>query len=408
MFLERAPLSAVAEEAGTPCYVYGAGAFERAYGEYQKAFSRLAPLICYSVKANSNLSVLSLFAKMGAGFDVVSGGELARVEKAGGDFGKTVFSGVGKTAEEIRLAIEKGILFFNVESEGELEAINAVAMEAGAKAPVSIRVNPDINPNTHPYISTGLKNSKFGVDIREAPAMYGRAAKMEGIEIRGIDAHIGSQIFDISSFEDSVKRLVKLLSELRGKGIGIDYMDIGGGLGVRYGEDDRPPPHGDFAAAVEKLAGGANCKLVIEPGRSLAANAGLLLTRVIYVKRGSGKKFIIVDAAMNDLIRPAFYGSRHEIAPVRQNAGGKTEVADIVGPVCESGDFLATGREFPPVEAGDLLAVMSAGAYCFTMSSNYNTRPRAAEVLVRGEGFRVVRERESFEDMIRGETAGLG
>lgn len=405
LFLEQTRLSAVAESAGTPCYVYSSQAFEDSYRAYENAFSELSPLICYSVKANSNLSVLSLFAGLGAGFDVVSGGEIGRVEAAGGDLAKTVFSGVGKSPEEIKLAIEKGILFFNVESVQELETIDSIAAGMGKKAPVSLRVNPDIDPKTHPYISTGFKKSKFGIDIKEAENLYGKALKMKGVEIKGIDAHIGSQIFEISSFEDSVTRLLELLSTLEKKGVEIEYMDIGGGFGVRYGEDDSPPPLEDFAAAVGKLMGGAGCKPVLEPGRSLAANSGLLLTKAMYVKRGSEKKFVIVDAAMNDLVRPAFYGSHHEIVPVKQAAGGKIEKADIVGPVCESGDFLATDRDFPPVSPGELLAVMSAGAYCFTMSSNYNTRPRAAEVLVEGADFRVVKNRETFEDMIRGETA---
>ena len=404
MFLEQVRLGAVAESCGTPCYVYSTAAFEEAHKAYKSAFSNLNPTICYSVKANSNLSVLSLFAKLGAGFDIVSGGELERVERAGGDPGKTVFSGVGKSADEIDLALKKGILFFNVESYQELETIDAAAIRLGKKAPVSLRVNPDIDSKTHPYISTGFRKSKFGIDIREAAAMYEKASAMDGIEITGIDAHIGSQIFEVSSFEDSVKKLVGLLGDLRAKGINPQYLDIGGGLGVRYGEDDNPSPLADFAASVERIMEGTDCSLVLEPGRSLAANAGVLLTRTRYIKRGSEKKFVVVDAALNDLVRPAFYGSHHEIAPVRQSDGSKMETADIVGPVCESGDFLATDREFPQVETGDLLAVMSAGAYCFTMSSNYNTRPRAAEVLVRGSEFRVIRRRESFEDMIRGET----
>lgn len=409
LFFERTRLAEIADAVGTPCYVYGAGAFESAYRAYKNAFSKISPLICYSVKANSNLAVLSLFAGLGAGFDVVSGGELKRVEKAGGDMKKTVFSGVGKSADEIKLAIEKGILFFNVESPQELEAINEIAVGLGAKAPVSLRVNPDIDPKTHPYISTGFKKSKFGMDVGEAEKTYERAASMKGIEIRGIDAHIGSQIFEISSFTDSLEKLLALVGNLEKKGIKISLLDMGGGLGVRYGAGDAPPPLENFAVAVERLMAGSKPELVIEPGRSLAANAGLLLTRVLYVKRGSEKNFIVVDAAMNDLVRPAFYGSHHEIVPVKMPAGKKTEKTDIVGPVCESGDFLATDRDFPLVDAGELLAVMSAGAYCFTMSSNYNSRPRAAEVLVKCGRFCVIRKRESFEDMIKGETAaGFG
>ncbi len=403
LFIEDTALAQIAESVGTPCYVYGCGAFEDAYRAYKDAFASLSPLVCYSVKANSNLAVLSLFSKLGAGFDVVSEGELLRVEKAGGDPGKTVFSGVGKSAREIKLAIEKGILFFNVESLEELEEINKTAIKLGRKAPVSLRVNPDIDPKTHPYISTGFRKSKFGMDTREAEKTYIRASSMKGVKIKGIDAHIGSQIFEISSFEDSVEKLLGLLSNLEKRGIDIDYMDIGGGFGIRYKKADTPPALGDFAKAVEKLMGGTKYKLVLEPGRSLAANAGLLLARTLYVKRGSEKKFIIVDAAMNDLLRPAFYGSHHEIVSLKERSGEKTEKTDIVGPVCESGDFLATDREFPLVERGDLIAIMSAGAYCFTMSSNYNTRPRAAETLVKGSDFEVIRERENFEDMTRGE-----
>lgn len=403
LFIEETPLVRVAESVGTPCYVYSSRAFHDFYRAYERAFASLSPLICYSVKANSNIAVLSLFANLGAGFDVVSGGELLRVEKAGGDLGKTVFSGVGKSEDEIKLGIEKEILFFNVESRAELEAVNNTAVNLGAKAPVSLRVNPDIDPKTHPYISTGFKKSKFGMDAREAEKLYVRARSMKGIEVRGIDAHIGSQIFEISSFEDSVEKLLLLLSNLKKHGIEAAYMDIGGGFGVRYDEDDTPPPLDDFAGAVERLMSGTKCKLVLEPGRSLSANAGLLITRTLRVKRGSEKKFIVVDAGMNDLLRPALYGSHHKIVPVKKSRPEKTEKADIVGPVCESGDFLAVERDFPLVEQGGLLAVMSAGAYCFTMSSNYNTRPRAAEVLVKGSDFRVIKQRESFEDMVRGE-----
>lgn len=408
LFIEDTPLERIAESVGTPCYVYSSRAFEDSYRAYENAFAKLSPLICYSVKANSNIAVLSLFSKLGAGFDIVSAGELLRVERAGGDLEKTVFSGVGKSADEIRLAIEKDLLFFNVESSQELEAINKTAIGMGRKAPVSLRVNPDINPKTHPYISTGFKKSKFGTDTREAEKMYIRASSMKGVEIKGIDVHIGSQIFDISSFEDSVEKLLTLLSKLEKHGIETGYMDIGGGFGVRYEKGDNPPPLVDFAEAMEKLISGKRPErgggLILEPGRSLVANAGILLTRVLYVKRGSEKKFIVADAAMNDLLRPAFYGSHHEIVTVKEMSGEKTEKTDIVGPICESGDFLAADREFSLAKRGDLLAVMSAGAYCFTMSSNYNTRPRAAEILVRGENFQIIRERESFEDMVRGET----
>ena len=325
-----------------------------------------------------------------------------RVQKAGGDPSKVVFSGVGKTAQEMKAAIEAGILFFNVESEEELRLLNKVGMELGKKAPVALRVNPDIDPKTHPYISTGFKKSKFGIEVAKAIDVYKEADKMEGIDVVAIDAHIGSQIFDLTPFSDSVKKLVGLADTLIEAGIDIKYIDIGGGLGISYKKEEKPPKHEEYAKVIISEMKDKPYSLVLEPGRSLMGNAGAMVTRVLYLKEGTAKKFVIVDAAMNDLIRPAFYESYHEILPVIESSqsGG---VVDVVGPICESGDFLAQDRELPEVSSGDLLAVMSAGAYGFVMSSNYNTRPRVPEVLVKGGEFSVVRERETYEDLLKPE-----
>ena len=321
---------------------------------------------------------------------------------AGGDTSKVVFSGVGKTDSEIREAIKAEILFFNIESIDELHAINRVAEEMNVRAPIAIRVNPDIDPKTHPYISTGFKKSKFGIEIAGSVDVYREASKMKGINIVAIDAHIGSQIFELSSFNDSLQKLTDLADSLAGENINIEYIDIGGGLGITYSKEETPPSMDEYAGIIKKHLQGKPYRPVIEPGRSLIGNAGIMVTKVLYKKEGSAKNFIIIDAAMNDLIRPAFYNSHHEIIPVKQNEN-ETKIVDIVGPICESGDFLATDREFPVVNNGDCLAVLSAGAYGFVMSSNYNTRPRAAEVLVHGDNFDIIREREKFEDLIRGE-----
>jgi len=400
--VEDVPVKEIARSVGTPCYIYSCSVLRDNFSLLRDAFSGIDALICYSVKANSNLAVLKTFAGLGAGFDIVSGGELRRVLKVGGDPAKVVFSGVGKTEEEMDLAIDAGILLFNVESIEELHVLNKVARGLGKKARVAIRVNPDIDPKTHPYISTGLKKSKFGIEIDQSVEVYMLATDMEGIEVVGLDAHIGSQIFDLSPFAASVKKLVNLAEVLKNKGIEIKYIDIGGGLGIRYKKEDVPPDPAQYAKLIIKEID-AKYKLLLEPGRWLVGNAGALLTKVLYIKQGTTKRFVIVDAAMNDLIRPAFYDSYHEIVTVDADLENE-EVVDIVGPVCESGDFLAQDRKLPWVAKDDLLVVLSAGAYGYVMSSNYNTRPRVPEVMVNGKEFYVVKERETYEDLIRGES----
>jgi diaminopimelate decarboxylase len=401
--VEEVPVRRIVESFGTPCYIYSFSALKHGFTLYNNAFSSVGPLICYSVKANSNLAILKAYANFGAGFDIVSLGELRRVLIAGGDPQKIVFSGVGKTLEEMREAISSEILFFNVESTEELEALNTVAKDLKKKARVAIRVNPDIDPKTHPYITTGLKESKFGIDIDKAVYVYGQAAAMDGIEIVGIDAHIGSQIFDLTPFADSLRKLIELSDLLRDEGINIQYIDIGGGLAISYELGEVSPKPRDYAEVIVRELRDKPYRLVLEPGRSLVGNAGILVTKVIYLKEGETKKFVIVDAAMNDLIRPAFYDSYHEILNVNQGNSHEERV-DIVGPVCESGDFFAKDRELPRVKKGDLLAILSAGAYGFVMSSNYNSRPRIPEVLVNGVEFFLVREREKIEDLMRGES----
>lgn len=403
LFVEEVPVKEIIKSIGTPCYIYSFSALTQGFENYRDAFSKINPLICFSVKANSNIAVLRTFAKSGAGFDIVSGGELYRVLRAGGDPRKIVFSGVGKTKDEMKEAISKNILFFNVESSEELETLNFVAKSLKKKVRVAIRVNPDIDPKTHPYISTGLKMSKFGIEIDKALVVYKRASTFKSIDIVGIDAHIGSQIFDLKPFVDSLKKLVQLAGILKDYGIEIKYIDIGGGLGIRYENEEIPPNPKRFAEAIYNEIKDKPYSLVIEPGRSLVGNAGILITKVIYLKEGEKKKFVIVDAAMNDLIRPAFYNSYHEILPVT-STDGENEVVDIVGPVCESGDFFAKDRRIPSVKKDDLLAIMSAGAYGFVMSSNYNTRPRVAEVMVKGRKYSIVRERERIRDLVRGES----
>ncbi len=398
-YIEDVSISAIAESVGTPCYIYSYKYLKDSFTAYAEAFSSTDTLICYSVKANSNLAILKAFSDLGSGYDIVSGGELLRVQRAGGDPGKVVFSGVGKTREEMRAAIEAGILFFNVESEEELHVLNSVGQEIGKKAPVALRVNPDIDPKTHPYISTGFKKSKFGIEIGRAFEVYKEAEQMEGIDVIAIDAHIGSQIFDLTPFVDSVKKLIKLADDLVTERINIQYLDIGGGLGISYKLDDKPPHPKMYADIILNEFKDKSYKLVLEPGRSLIGNAGMLITKVLYLKKGTAKKFVIVDAAMNDLIRPAFYESYHEILPVVKGSQGK-EVVDVVGPICESGDFLAQDRELPKVGSGDLLAVLSAGAYGFVMCSNYNTRPRVAEVLVKGNQFSIIRNRETYDELL--------
>jgi len=402
LYVEKVPVQQIAESVGTPCYIYSYREMEKRFNSYKRAFSNLAELICFSVKANSNIAVLRAFANLGSGFDIVSSGELKRVLMAGGSASKTVFSGVGKTDMEIAEAIDNGILFFNVESEEELEAINSTGKKMGKKAPVALRVNPDVDPSTHPYISTGFKKSKFGIEIGKAVEVYRHASEMSNIEIVAIDAHIGSQIFELNSFTDSLNKLIDLAEKLRSAGTPVRYIDIGGGLGISYKKEEEPPTPADYADIVRSTFPSSEYSLILEPGRSLVGNCGIMTSKVIYIKQGTSKKFVIVDAAMNDLLRPSFYSSYHEIVPVKQRKSGSEKV-DIVGPICESGDFLAQDRNFPQVQSGDYIAVMSSGAYGFVMASNYNTRPRAAEVMVKDDQYTVIREREKFEDLVRGE-----
>jgi len=400
LYVEDVPLAEIARQYGTPCYVYSRAALTDAYRQLQDALGACDHLICYAVKANSSLAILNIFARMGAGFDIVSGGELQRVLAAGGDAGKVVFSGVGKTEAEMRLALDAGIKCFNVESGAEMERLNEVAGSMGKVAPISLRVNPDVDPKTHPYISTGLKQSKFGVAYDEAPALYRKAAGMPHLQVSGLDCHIGSQLTDVSPFVAAAEKVLALADELKSEGIALKHIDLGGGLGIRY-QDEEPPSFADYAAALTKVMSGRHETLLIEPGRAMVGNAGVLLTCVEYLKPGSEKNFVIVDAAMNDLMRPSLYDAYHGIQPVERRNGTAARY-EVVGPVCESGDFLGHDRELC-VEQGDVLAVMSAGAYGMTMSSNYNTRARAAEVLVAGKGVRLIREREKVEQLFAGE-----
>ncbi|WP_237060234.1 diaminopimelate decarboxylase [Microbulbifer sediminum] len=401
LWAEGVSLEDIAEQFGTPTYVYSRGHFEQQYRDYAEALGDHPGMICYAVKANSNLGILSLLAQLGAGFDIVSGGELERVLQAGGDPSRVVFSGVGKTAAEMRRALEVGVHCFNVESDAELERLETVAAELGDRAPVSLRVNPDVDARTHPYISTGLKENKFGIAIDSALDTYRRAAQSPHLEVVGVDCHIGSQLTEISPFLDALDRLLALIDQLADEGIQLKHLDLGGGLGVRY-RGEMPPPVSDYLGAVKERLRGRDLELVMEPGRSIAANGGLLLTRVEYLKRTEEHNFAIVDAAMNDNLRPALYQAWQDIVPVKPS-NGDVEVWDIVGPVCETGDFLGKRRELG-LQPGQLLALLSAGAYGFTMSSNYNSRPRAAEVIVDGDRTYLVRARESLADLLRGET----
>lgn len=398
---EEVLLSRVADEFGTPTYVYSRDALERAYLDYAQALEGRDALVCYAVKANSNLAVLNVLARLGAGFDIVSAGELERVLRAGGDPAKVVFSGVGKQPAEIRRALDVGIFCFNIESDAELDRVNTVAAEMGVKAPVSFRVNPDVDAGTHPYISTGLKENKFGIGIDTAAEVYRRAAAMDNVEVVGMDCHIGSQLTEISPFLDALDRLLQLLDTLADEGIQIHHLDLGGGLGVCYTDEQPPAPQEYIAAVLEKL-GERELKLIFEPGRSIAANAGVMLTRVEFLKQNGDKNFAIIDGAMNDLIRPSLYSAYQEIIPVELREEGETKVWDLVGPVCETGDFLGKDRQLN-LQPGDLLAVCSAGAYGFVMASNYNTRPRPAEVMVDDNQAYLVRERETLNDLMRGE-----
>jgi len=406
LYAEDVPLSRIADEHGTPCYVYSKATFERHFRAYTEALGGHPHLICYAVKANSNLAVLGLLAKLGAGFDIVSIGELERVLKAGGDPANVVFSGVAKQAHEMARAIEVGIKCFNVESRPELERLNRVAGELGKTAPVSLRVNPDVDAGTHPYISTGLKDNKFGIPVDEALDVYELAASLPNLKVKGLDCHIGSQLTETAPFLDALDRLLMLMERLRERGIEIEHLDLGGGLGVPY-RDEKPPQPFDYAsqllARLSRWEGGEALTLLFEPGRSIAANAGVMLTRVEFLKPGETKNFAIVDAAMNDLIRPALYQAWQAIVPVDTREVRESALYDVVGPVCETGDFLGKERELAIAE-GDLLAVRSAGAYGFVMASNYNSRPRAAELMVDGDNCHVVRARETVASLWAGEA----
>ena len=394
--VEAVPLEAIAREFGTPCYVYSRAALESAWREFSGACAGRDVLICYAVKANSNLAILNLLARLGSGFDIVSGGELARVLAAGGSAAKTVFSGVGKTEAEMRAALAAGILCFNVESEQEIERLDRVARDMRCRAPVSMRVNPDVDPRTHPYIATGLKESKFGIDFGAAPRLYRKAAGLPGLRVTGIDCHIGSQLTETGPFVAALEKILDLAGALAAEGIAIEHLDLGGGLGIRY-RDEELPTTGEYLQRLFSTLGERRVKVLFEPGRALVGDAGVLLTRVEYVKHGPVKNFAVVDAAMNDMVRPALYEAWHEIVPVRPRPDAPS-VYDVVGPICESGDFLGHDRELA-LRAGDLLAILSAGAYGMSMSSNYNTRPRAAEVLVDGSATHLARARETAEGL---------
>ncbi len=393
---DQVPLDDVARRFGTPCYVYSRTAIERAYGEFAQALAGRDALLCYSVKANSNLAVLGLMARLGAGFDIVSGGELARVLAAGGDARKTVFSGVGKSEAEIEQALRARVLCINLESDAELARVETIAARLGTRAPVAFRVNPDVDARTHPYISTGLKRNKFGVAHGEARRLYREASRMPHIEVVGIGCHIGSQLTDPAPYVAAVERLVALARELEGAGIRLRHIDIGGGIGIRY-KDEQPRPIREFLAGSLAALEGRRETLIVDPGRVIVGNAGVLLTRVEYVKTGEAKNFLVVDAAMNDLLRPALYDAWHDVRLVREpDSGASALECDIVGPICESSDFLARERRLA-ARAGDLLSIMSAGAYGMSMSSNYNSRPRAAEVMVDGDRVHLVRTREAVQ-----------
>ena len=404
LYAENVSLESLAKTYGTPLYVYSKATLERHWKAFEEAVSTRKHLVCYAVKANSNLGVLSVLAKLGSGFDIVSGGELSRVLAAGGDPRKVVFSGVGKTEDEIAFALKQNILCFNVESEAELARINKVAEQVGMTAPISIRINPDVDAKTHPYISTGLKANKFGIARADAVNVYKKAAAMPWLDVQGMDCHIGSQLTELSPFVDALKRLLSLIDELAAIGIEIRHLDVGGGLGVTYADENPPQPKDYAQAMAECLHGREHLTLILEPGRAIAANAGVLLTQIEFLKTGEEKNFAIVDAAMNDLLRPALYNAWQDIVPLKQtSSAAQTQEYDVVGPVCETGDFLAKNRKLA-VSEGDYLAVRSAGAYGFVMSSNYNSRCRAAEIMVSGSDVKVVRAREQIEDLFKDEN----
>ena len=402
LFAEEVPVAAIAERHGTPCYVYSRATLERHWRAFDEAFAHHPHLICFAVKANSNLAVLNVLARLGSGFDIVSVGELERVLAAGGDPGKILFSGVGKRDDEIRRALEVGIRSFNLESAHELEQLDRIAGELGRVAPVAVRVNPDIDAGTHPYISTGLKENKFGIDFQVAEEFYQHAADKAHLRLVGIDCHIGSQLTELTPFLDALARVLALADRLERFGIPIRHLDLGGGLGIRYTRE-RPPLPVDYARAIDRLIEGRPYEILLEPGRAIAGNAGLLLTRVLLLKPMEYKRFAVIDAAMNDLLRPALYQAVQEIVPAARGGTGECARYDLVGPVCETGDFLGKDRELC-LKPGDLLAVRGSGAYGFTMSSNYNSRPRAAEVMVDGAEIHLIRRRETLADLYAGET----
>ncbi|MDE2058328.1 MAG: diaminopimelate decarboxylase [candidate division NC10 bacterium] len=402
LMCEEVPIERIAEEVGTPFYLYSHATLAHHFRTFDQAFADIPHLVCFAMKANSNGATLKLFADLGGGADVVSGGELYRAMRAGIPPSRIVFAGVGKTREEMDFALKSDILMFNVESPQELRLLNDVAEAMGTKARVALRINPDVDPKTHPYISTGLKKSKFGIDISLAMEEYRVARELRHIEVVGVHQHIGSQITEIAPFVDSLAKIAGLIAELRDHGFAIKYLDVGGGLGITY-KDENPPVPRVFAEAMIAVVKDLDCTIVLEPGRVIVGNAGVLVTRVLYDKRTPAKHFIIVDAGMNDLVRPSLYGSFHSILPARREKERETVVADVVGPVCESGDFLAKDRSMPAPEPGELLVVMSAGAYGHTMSSNYNSRPRLPEILVKGDRIFTIRERESYEDLVRSE-----
>ena len=401
LLAEAIPVADIAQKYGTPCFIYSRATLERHYGVYQEALEGCPHLICFAVKANSNLAVINVLARLGAGFDIVSGGELERVIAAGGDTSKVIFSGLGKTEAEIERALQLGIYCFNIESGAELDRIDRIAQRLGKKAPISVRVNPDVNTDTHPYISTGQKENKFGISYEQAIDIYRRAAILEGIKILGIDCHIGSQLTSVEPFLDATDRLLTLTDRLANEGILLTHFDVGGGLGVTYGEEEPPHPS-ELIAMIRSRFANREMTLLIEPGRTISANAGIFVTKVEYLKQTNHKNFAIIDGAMNDLLRPALYGAWQEIIPVNRRQGDGITY-DVVGPVCESSDFLGKERVLC-IEAGDLLAVRSAGAYGFAMSSNYNTRPRSAEIMVDHDKSYLVRPRETITELFAGES----
>jgi len=401
LFCEEVSIPEIAREVGTPFYLYSHRTLRNHFRVFDAAFAEVPHIVCFAIKANSNTAILRIFIREGGGVDLVSGGELFRALKAGVDPAKVVYSGVGKREDEIDFALRSGILMFNVESDQELEAIHARAERIGVRAGIGLRVNPDVDPETHPHISTGLKENKFGVDLEASLRAYRRAARLRHLDIKGVSCHIGSQVTKLSPFIDALSRLKGLIRKLREEGIAIRYLDLGGGLGITYDREEPPHPS-EYAKAIIEASREIDCTFIFEPGRVIVGNAGILVTKVLYTKENEGKRFVIADAGMNDLLRPSLYGSFHQLQPVVRSERGEI-TADLVGPICESGDFLARGRKMPAFDPGELIAVMSAGAYGFSMSSNYNSRPRVPEILVREGSWHVIRKRETCEDLIRGE-----